>query len=81
MQECVYIASLAGPVGENLKQVTELFKLETGGLTDASLRHEREILRGPGGTVIRSVAEALAEELNHIKDALDLGARGASSII
>ncbi|HAG94303.1 MAG: hypothetical protein CMK83_21185 [Pseudomonadales bacterium] len=78
VQECVYIASLAGPVGENLKQVTELFKLETGGLTDASLRHEREILRGPGGTVIRSVAEALAEELNHIKDALDLGARGAS---
>lgn len=78
VQECVYIASLAGPVGDHLREVTQLFKLETGGLTDASLRHEREILRGPGGTVIRSVAEALAEELNHIKDALDLGARGAS---
>lgn len=78
VQECVYIASLAGPVGDHLKQVSELFKLETGGLTDATLRHEREILRGPGGTVIRSVATALAEELNQIKDALDLGARGAA---
>lgn len=79
VQECVYIASLAGPSGEYLQQVTELFNLDTGGLTDTSLRHEIEILRGPGGSVIRSVAQALAEELNHIKDALDLGARGAAS--
>jgi len=79
VQECVYIASLAGPVGDHLKEVMDLFKLETGGLTDANLRQEQEILRGPGGTVIRSVAEALTEELNHIKDSLDLGARGAST--
>jgi len=78
VQECVYIASLAGPNGEYLKQVADLFKLDTGGLTDQNLRHEIEILRGPGGSVIRSVAQALAEELNHIKDSLDLGARGAS---
>lgn len=79
VQECIYIASLAGPRGEYLKQVAEQFNLETGGLTDANLRHEREIMRGPGGTVIRSVAIALNEELTHIKDSLDLGARGAST--
>ncbi len=79
VQECVYIASLAGPAGEYLQQVTRHYQLETGGLTDENLRLEQEILRGPGGTVIRSVAEALSEELNQIKDALDLGARGAAN--
>ena len=79
VQECVYIASLVGERGDTLKQVAETYKLETGGLTDETLRHELEIMRGPGGSVIRSVAEALNEELTGIKDSLDLGARGASA--
>lgn len=79
VKECVYIASLAGPATETLKSICETFKLDMGGLTDATLRSERDIMRGPGGSVIRSVAEALNEELTHIKDALDLGARGASA--
>ncbi len=79
VQECVYIASLVGDRGETLKQVSQTFKLDTGGLTDETLRHELEIMRGPGGSVIRSVALALNEELTAIKEALDLGARGASS--
>ena len=36
-------------------------------------------MNGPGGTVIRSVATAIKEELTQIKDTLDLGARGAHS--
>lgn len=78
VKECVFIASLAGPASETLQTICDAFKLDTGGLTDATLRSERDIMRGPGGSVIRSVAEALNEELAHIKDALDLGARGAS---
>jgi hypothetical protein len=79
VKECVYIASLAGPATPTLKSICETYKLDMGGLTDATLRSERDIMRGPGGSVIRSVAEALNEELTHIKDALDLGARGASA--
>jgi len=79
VKECVYVASLAGPTTESLRQIVSHYHLNTDGLTDASLRAERDIMRGPGGSVIRSVAEALNEELNHIKDALDLGARGASA--
>lgn len=78
VKECVYIASLAGPATDSLRSICEVFRLDMGGLTDATLRSERDIMRGPGGSVIRSVAEALNEELTHIKDALDLGARGAS---
>src|SRR5690606_20926096 len=74
VKECVYIASLAGPATDSLRSICEVYRLEMGGLTDATLRSERDIMRGPGGSVIRSVAEALNEELNHIKDALDLGA-------
>jgi hypothetical protein len=79
VKECVYIASLAGPATPTLKSICETYKLDMGGLTDATLRSERDVMRGPGGSVIRSVAEALNEELTHIKDALDLGARGASA--
>mgnify|MGYP005723503483 CR=1 FL=1 len=79
VQECVYIASLAGASGESLAEVAKHYNLDTGGLTDSGLNHELEIMRGPGGSVIRSVAEAINEELISIKDALDLGARGASA--
>ncbi len=78
VQECVYIASIAGSRGERLQQVQSLFQLDTEGLTDETISHELEIMRGPGGSVIRSVAQALNEELTQIKDALDLGARGAT---
>lgn len=78
VKECVYIASLAGPATDTLREICEVFHLDTGSFSDATLRSERDIMRGPGGSVIRSVAEALNEELTHIKDALDLGARGAS---
>ncbi|MEZ5510900.1 MAG: hypothetical protein R3F47_13560 [Gammaproteobacteria bacterium] len=79
VKECVYIAYLAGPVTDTLKSIISHYNLDTGGMTDEALRNERDIMRGPGGSVIRSVAEALNEELTHIKDALDLGARGASA--
>jgi len=78
IKECVYVASLAGPVTDSLKEICQHYKLNTG-VTDENLRAERDIMRGPGGSVIRSVAEALNEELTHIKDSLDLGARGASA--
>lgn len=79
VKECVYVALLAGPATDTLKSICETYKLDTHSFTDATLRAERDIMRGPGGSVIRSVAEALNEELALIKDALDLGARGASA--
>ncbi len=79
VKECVYIASLAGPATPTLQEICSHYNLDMGGITDLTLRNERDIMRGPGGSVIRSVAEALNEELTHIKDALDLGARGASA--
>lgn len=79
VKESVYLASLAGASGPVLNEIFSAFGLDANGLRDETLRKERDIMRGPGGSVIRSVAEALNEELTHIKDALDLGARGASA--
>lgn len=78
VKDCVYLAGLAGTDGEVLGQIAQVFHRTAEGVTDELLRKERDVMRGPGGSVIRSVAEALNEELTHIKDALDLGARGAS---
>lgn len=78
VKECIYLAALAGTAGPVLSEIFSVFRLDPNGVRDETLRAERDIMRGPGGSVIRSVAEALNEELNHIKDALDLGARGAS---
>lgn len=79
VKECVYLASLSGPNGDALKQIAQVYQFDAAAVSDETLRAERDIMRGPGGSVIRSVAEALNEELTHIKDALDLGARGASA--
>ena len=79
IKECVYVALLAGPITSTLQSICETFQLDTSDFTDAVLRSERDIMRGPGGSVIRSVVDALTEELTMIKDALDLGARGASA--
>ena len=78
VKECVFIASLAGPVTDTLKEIHEQFQLEANELSDKKLREERDLMNGPGGTVIKSVAEAIKEELTQIKDSLDLGARGAT---
>lgn len=78
VKECVFIASLAGPVTDTLKEIHQQFQLEANELSDKKLREERDLMNGPGGTVIKSVAEAIKEELTQIKDSLDLGARGAT---
>ena len=80
LQECAYVASIVvTQQGDRLHQVQQLFQVDTGGLTDQSIHNELEIMRGPGGSVIRSVVKAVGEELNQIKDALDLGARGLNN--
>ena len=77
IQECVFIASLVDPVSETLQEVRTVYGIADNSVRDQQLRIERDLMNGPGGTVIRSVAEAIKEELNQIKDTLDLGARGA----
>ncbi|MCG8673285.1 MAG: hypothetical protein MI867_28105 [Pseudomonadales bacterium] len=77
VQECVFICSLTEASTDTLKEIREAYGIPDNSVNDEQLRIERDLMNGPGGTVIRSVAEAIKEELAHIKDTLDLGARGA----
>jgi hypothetical protein len=53
--------------------------LDNAGVTDLMLRKERDLMHGPGGGVMRTVVAAIKDELNQLKDAIDLTSRGASS--
>lgn len=77
IKEGLYVVSLCsrspGIVGE-LKQAFDL----RPGLTDAELQDEISLMSGGNGSVVRSVAEGLKEELGHLKQSLDLAAQGVA---
>ena len=69
--------ALAGEQCELCQEVRRTINLPDPGYTEASLKQAFESLRGPGADVMRSVAEALQEEITSTKDMLDLLARNA----
>ena len=79
VQECVFLCSLVEPATDTLQEIHQSFGIPPNSVKDKQLQVERDLMNGPGGTVIRSVATAIKEELTQIKDTLDLGARGAHS--
>lgn len=75
--ELLYLVALAGEQCELCQEVRRTINLPDPGYTEASLKQAFESLRGPGADVMRSVAEALQEEITSTKDMLDLLARNA----
>lgn len=77
IKESLYLTSLGNGTGATATQVRAVFGLEGMG-GDRELQHELSLMTGSSGSVIRSVADALKEELNQIKDVLDLAAQGVA---
>ena len=77
LREFVYLSALADDTCERCIQVKSAFNLPDPGYTEIELQAAFLRLRGPGVDVMRSVAEALREEITAIKDLLDLLARNA----
>lgn len=77
MRELLYLVALSGPGCRLCEEVREAYRLPEVGYTENQLLQAFDKLRGPGVDVMRSVAEALREELSAIKDLLDLMARNA----
>lgn len=77
LKELLYINALAQPGGDLVSEIANHFGV-AGQMTDADIRAERELMNGPGGSVMKTVAAAVKEELAHIKDTLDLASRGAA---
>lgn len=78
LSDCLYIIGLAEQ-GEHVLAVRKAFDLDDSCLTEAGLAAEYELMCGPGGSVIKTVASVLNDELAQIKDTLDIMSRGSKN--
>jgi hypothetical protein len=77
LRELLYLVALSGSGCKLCEEIKEAYQLPDPGYSESELLRAFDKLRGPGVDVMRSVAEALREELVAIKDLLDLMARNA----
>lgn len=76
LKELLYLVALAGTRGPQVTALSEVFGLAPLPFTDHLLEEEYQRLAGPGKAVMRSLSSAIREELNSLKDMLDLIERG-----
>jgi len=69
-----YVAKSAGNTGK-LRSVKDLYRLDDALPGDALVNEERARMSGPDREAMKSVVDALCEELARVKDALDLFVR------
>lgn len=78
LTDCLHIVGLAEG-GDKIRAVHEAFLLGDCCLTEAAITVEYELMCGPGGSVIKTVAGVLRDELAQVKDTLDIMSRGAKN--
>ena len=76
LKELLYLVALSDGQGPLSNEVRSLFGITPLPFTDHLLEEEYQRLSGPGQSVIRSLSSAIREELNSVKDLLDLIERG-----
>jgi len=76
LKELLYLVALADSRGPQAAALSEVFGLTPLPFTDHLLEEEYQRLSGPGQAVMRSLSSAIREELNSVKDMLDLIERG-----
>jgi hypothetical protein len=79
LKELLYIVVLADSHGPRATQIREVFSLLPLPFTDHLLEESYQRLSGPGEAVMHSLTSAIREELNSLKDQLDLIERGTVS--
>ncbi len=76
LRECLYVISLAACDGNYVSSIKDAFGLrKIVGITDKQLREDRDIMNGPYGSVIATVAANIQEELTQMKDNIDTSVR------
>lgn len=78
LRESIYLASLLplnDPLGAGIRKA---FRVPDDSPTAVGLADEQEVMSGPGGSVIRTVAAQVRIDLATVKDALDIASRGAA---
>jgi hypothetical protein len=76
LRESVYLASLL-PAEDSLgAALRKTFRVATDSPDAAELKAEQDALAGPGGSVMRTVAEQVRNDMSAIKDLLDATVQG-----
>ncbi|MEJ2063055.1 MAG: hypothetical protein P8X74_07250 [Reinekea sp.] len=78
LKEFLYLIALNHSDSLNAKKVARFYKLPELKYSEHTLDEQRQVLFSPGRGVLVSVAEALKEDINGIKDQVDQVARGGS---
>lgn len=76
VRDLVYLLYRSGSANPEVTQVLSAYRLTPADYPDAMLEAHARRLYGPGSDVLRSLAEALQDELNQLKDKLDIIERG-----
>jgi len=76
LTDLVYLLHCSGSANPEVTQVLQAFRLAPAELSDAILEAHSRKLYGPGSDVLQSLSEAMQDELNQLKDKLDIIERG-----
>ncbi|MDX1589523.1 MAG: chemotaxis protein [Oleiphilaceae bacterium] len=76
MRELLYILYRSGDPSQRSRKVLDACGLSQPPYTQADLIRHRQQLYGPGADVLRALSKALQEELDQLKDKLDIVERG-----
>ncbi|WP_411744848.1 hypothetical protein [Reinekea sp.] len=75
-KEFLYLIAINKSDSLKARQIAKFYELPHVEYTEALLEEQRQLLFSPGLGVMESVAEALKEDINAIKDSVDQVARG-----
>lgn len=78
VKEFLYLIALNDCDHIKVRQVQKFFQLPKLPYSEAGLEEQRQVLFSPGRGVLTSVAEALHDDINSIKDMVDQVARGGA---
>lgn len=76
VRDLVYMLYRSGSANPEVSQVLSAFHLAPTEFPDAMLEAHARRLYGPGSDVLKSLSDALQDELNQLKDKLDIIERG-----
>ncbi len=76
IRDLVYVLYRSGSSNPEVTEVLSAYNLQPTDFPDSMLEAHARRLYGPGADVLKSLSEALQEELNQLKDKLDIIERG-----
>lgn len=75
VKDLLYINALVKGSSERCKSVLDIYSLSDFPDSEIDRQHQIALLMGPGSSVLASVSAALCDELNQVKDQIDLSSR------